>query len=106
MASLGALKRNMALTLFLIFGLLFGLLVVISMLLQWYMEDSFFPFYIQIIVIVAITILFVLFQWAVSPGIIRWSARLQYLKPGENPFFENTVKDLTPFDGVQAPPKN
>ncbi len=103
MASLGALKRNMALTLFLIFGLLFGLLVVISMLLQWYMDDSFFPFYVQIIVIVAITILFVLFQWAVSPGIIRWSARLQYLKPGENPFFENTVKDLTRKAGIPMP---
>lgn len=103
MASLGALKRSMALTLTLIFGLLFGLLVVISMLLQWYMEDSFFPFYIQIIFIVAITILFVLFQWAVSPGIIRWSAKLKYLKPGENPFFENTVKDLTRKAGIPMP---
>jgi len=103
MASLGALKRNMAITLILIFGLLFGLLVVISMLLQWYMEDSYFPFWIQIVVIVMLTVFFVLIQWAISPGIIKWSAKLHYLKPGENPFFENTVKDLTQKAGIPMP---
>ena len=44
MASLGALKRSMALTLILIFGLLFVLLIVVSTLLQWYMGDIGFPF--------------------------------------------------------------
>ncbi|MDO9537444.1 MAG: zinc metalloprotease HtpX [Thermoplasmata archaeon] len=103
MASLGALKRSMALTLILIFGLLFALLVVISTLVQWYMQDTFFPFWIQIVFIVMITILFVLIQWAISPGIIRWSSKLRYLKPGENPFFENTVKELCQKSGVPMP---
>jgi len=103
MASLGALKRSMALTLILIFGLLFALLVVISMLVQWYMESNFFPFWIQIVFIIGITVLFVLIQWAISPGIIRWSSRLKYLEPGENPFLESTVRELCDKTGVPMP---
>lgn len=103
MASLGALKRSMALTLILIFGMLFVLLVVVSTLLQWYMAGSFIPFWIQILVIVILTLLFVLLQWAISPSIIRWSSRLRYLNPGENPFLENTVKELCQKSGVPMP---
>jgi heat shock protein HtpX len=103
MASLGSLKRNMAVTLILIFGVLFGFLVIISIILQVAMEESFFPFYIQIAVIVAITVGFVLIQWAVSPGIIRWATKLKYLKPGENPFLENSVKELTQKAGIPMP---
>ena len=103
MASLGALKRSMALTLILIFGLLFGLIVLISTLVQIYMQNQFFPFWMQMVFIVFITLLFVLIQWAVSPGIIRWSSRLKYLQPGENPFFENTVKELCQKSGVPMP---
>jgi len=103
MATLGALKRSMALTMILIFGLLFALLVVISTLLQIYMQNRLFPFWIQIVMIVAITIVFVLIQWAVSPGVIRWSSRLQYLKSGENPFFEDTVRELCQKADVPMP---
>ncbi|MCK4265785.1 MAG: M48 family metalloprotease, partial [Thermoplasmata archaeon] len=103
MASLGALKRSMALTLILIFGLLFVLLIVVSTLLQWYMGDIGFPFWIQIAFIVFITVFFVLIQWAISPGIIRWSSKLHYLKPGENPFLESTVKELCQKSGVPMP---
>jgi heat shock protein HtpX len=103
MASLGALKRSMALTLILIFGLLFMLLVVVSTLIQWYMESAQIAFWIQIIFIVGITMLFILAQWAISPGIIRWSSNLRYLKPGENPFFESTVKELCEKAGVPMP---
>jgi heat shock protein HtpX len=103
MASLGALKRSMALTLILIFGLLFMLLVVVSTLIQWYMETAQIAFGIQILFIVGITMLFILAQWAISPGIIRWSTKLRYLKPGENPFFENTVKELCEKAGVPMP---
>jgi heat shock protein HtpX len=103
MASLGALKRSMALTLILIFGMLFTLLVVISTLVQWYMEDNLFPFWFQMVFIVLLTLGFVLLQWAISPGIIRWSSRLRYLRSGENPFFENTVRELCQKSGVPMP---
>lgn len=103
MATLGALKRSMAMTLIFIFGLLFALIVLISIIVQWYMQSQMFPFWIQLVFIVGITFLFVLIQWAASPGIIRWSSRLRYLQPGENPFFENTVKELCQKSGVPTP---
>lgn len=103
MASLGALKRSMALTLILIFGLLFALLAVISTLVQWYMEGALIPFWIQILFITGITVVFILIQWAISPGIIRWSSKLRYLSPGENPFLESTVSDLCQKSGVPMP---
>jgi heat shock protein HtpX len=103
MASLGALKRSMALTLILIFGMLFMLLAVIATLVQWYMADAFVPFWVQIIFITMMTIGFVLLQWAISPGIIRWSSKLRYLQPGENPFLETTVKELCQKSGVPMP---
>jgi len=103
MASLGALKRSMAITLILIFGLLFALLVGISVIIQYFMESALVPFYIQIFIIILITVGFILLQWAISPGIIKWSCRLQYLKPGENPFLEGTVKELTQAAGVPMP---
>jgi len=103
MASLGALKRSMALTLILIFGMLFALLVVIATLVQWYMAEAFVSFWIQILFIVLITIGFVLLQWAISPGIIRWSSKLRYLQPGENPFLEETVRELCQKSAVPMP---
>ncbi len=103
MASLGALKRSMALTLILIFGMLFMLLIVISTLVQWYMASALIPFWIQIIFIVMISIVFILIQWAISPGIIRWSSRLRYLQPGENPFLESTVRELCQKSDVPMP---
>jgi heat shock protein HtpX len=94
----------MALTLILIFGMLFMLLVVISTLIQWYMQDFFFNYWwIQIAFIVMITLVFVLIQWAISQGIIRWSSKLRYLKPGENPFLETTVRELCQKSGVPMP---
>ncbi len=103
MASLGALKRSMALTLILIFGMLFALLVVIATLVQWYMAEALISFWIQILFIVLITVGFVLLQWAISPGIIRWSSKLRYLQPGENPFLEETVRELCQKSAVPMP---
>jgi heat shock protein HtpX len=103
MASLGALKASMALTLILIFGLLFAFLVVASTLIQWYMEESLFPFWSQLVVVIALTVLFMLLQWAVSPAIIRSASKLRHLQPGENPFLEGTVKEICQAAEVPMP---
>jgi len=103
MASLGALKRSMALTLILIFGMLFALLVVVGILVQWYMEANAFPMWSVLLMMAMLAVVMVVIQWAVSPGIIRWSSKLRYLRPGENPFFENTVKELCQKSGVPIP---
>jgi heat shock protein HtpX len=39
--------------------------------------------------------LFILFQYLIGPTIIKATTKLHYLKPGENPWFENTVKEFT-----------
>ena len=47
--------------------------------------------------------LFILFQYAIGPSIVAATARLHYLKPGENPWLENTVKDLSQKSGLPMP---
>jgi heat shock protein HtpX len=47
--------------------------------------------------------LFILFQYAIGPVIVEWTTHLNYLKPGENPWLENTVKELADKAGVPMP---
>lgn len=47
--------------------------------------------------------LFILFQYVVGPSIVAASTRLHYLKPGENPWLESTVKELTDKSGLPMP---
>jgi heat shock protein HtpX len=47
--------------------------------------------------------LFILFQYAVGPAIVAATTRLHYLKPGENPWLESTVKALTDKTGLPMP---
>jgi heat shock protein HtpX len=47
--------------------------------------------------------LFILFQYAVGPIIVAATTRLQYLKPGDNPWLEATVKDLADKSGLPMP---
>src|SRR3989337_2225323 len=47
--------------------------------------------------------LFILFQYAVGPVIVAATTRLHYLKPGENPWLESTVKELADKTGLPMP---
>jgi heat shock protein HtpX len=47
--------------------------------------------------------LFILFQYAVGPSIVAATARLHYLQPGENPWLQNTVKELADKSGLPMP---
>jgi len=49
------------------------------------------------------TILFILFEYLIGPAIVRSSTRLKYLKPGENPWLESTVKELGDKSGIPIP---
>jgi heat shock protein HtpX len=49
------------------------------------------------------TALFILFQFLVGPAIVAATARLHYLKPGENPWLESTVKELADKSGLPMP---
>jgi heat shock protein HtpX len=47
--------------------------------------------------------LFVLLQYLIGPTIVASTTRLHYLKPGENPWFESTVKELSDKSGLPMP---
>jgi heat shock protein HtpX len=49
------------------------------------------------------TALFVLFEYAIGPVIVSATTHLQYLKPGENPWLENTVRELVAKAGIPMP---
>jgi heat shock protein HtpX len=49
------------------------------------------------------TVLFILLQYLIGPAVVRASTHLQYLKPGENPWLESTVKELTDKSGIPMP---
>lgn len=79
-------------TMILLFGVLFALISVII-----------FYFNLSMYFAVPLVVLFVIFQWLLSPTIVSASARLRYLKRGENPFLENMVQDLAAKSGVPLP---
>ncbi len=49
------------------------------------------------------TMIFILIQYMVGPAIVRFSTKLRYLKPGEHPWLETTVNDLTQKSGIPPP---
>jgi len=49
------------------------------------------------------TILFILIQYWIGPAIVRASTRLRYLRSGDHPWLESTVKDLAQKSGIPPP---
>ena len=96
MANLSQLKFAMATSIFLsafIFGLLIFAIVYFLQL------DAF----TGLLIAVGGSALFILFQYAVGPAIVVATTHLNYLKPGENPWLEKTVKELTEKTGLPMP---
>ena len=56
-----------------------------------------------LLIIVALPLLFVLFQYVIGPSIVKLSTHLRYLKPGENPWLESTVKELAGKSKIPMP---
>lgn len=50
-----------------------------------------------------LALIFLGIQFLISPSIVAWSTRLQYLQPGQYPWLENTVKELAGQSGVTMP---
>lgn len=50
-----------------------------------------------------LALIFLGIQFLISPSIVAWSSRLQYLRPGQYPWLENTVKELAGASGVAVP---
>ncbi|MDH5438541.1 MAG: M48 family metalloprotease [Candidatus Bathyarchaeota archaeon] len=97
MARLGQLKVSMTIAILLVTiifsAFLLGLLILFRL-----------PLIISIPFTLFAVMIYILLQYLIGPAMVRWSTRLRYLKPGEHPWLETTVKDLAEKGGI-SPPK-
>lgn len=96
MASLSQLKFAMATSIFLS-AFIFGLLVFV---IVYFLQLDVFS---GLLVALGGSAIFILFQYAIGPSIVAATTHLQYLKPGENPWLESTVKQLADKSGLPMP---
>jgi heat shock protein HtpX len=92
MARLGQLKIAMGTSIFIVAFVFAVFLAAIMFIIQ-----------LSFIYALVGTVLFVLLQYLIGPAIVAASTRLRYLKPGENPWLETTVKDLADKSTIKMP---
>ncbi len=92
MGRLVELKLTMSLSIFLV-AFIFALFLAAIMFIL-----NFHPIYAIIG-----TMIFILLQFLIGPAIVRSSTRLRYLKPGENPWLESTVRELAEKSRIPMP---
>ncbi|HVP27132.1 MAG TPA: zinc metalloprotease HtpX [Candidatus Bathyarchaeia archaeon] len=92
MARLAQLKLAMGSSIFLV-GFIFAI----------FLSAIMFIIGLNLIYSIILTVLFILFQYLIGPSIVKWSTHLQYLKTGENPWLESTVKGLADKSGIPMP---
>jgi len=81
---------------------IFGLFLLgIIALLQYYVFG--FDLVTGLLLVLGGIAVFILFQYLLGPAIVAATSRLHYLKPGENPWLESTVKELAEKSGVSMP---
>jgi heat shock protein HtpX len=93
MGSLSALRRGSDLTILLVFGILTLLLLAILGIVDVVVSgiDPLLGF----LAVVALTVLFLIIQWAISPAIVRWAAKARTeVTPQTNPWLYTTVQEL------------
>ena len=101
MAKLSDLKWAMGTSIF-VASFIFGIfLLAVIFILQYYVVG--FDLLTGLLLALGGTLLFILFEYAIGPSIVSLTTKLQYLKPGENPWLENTVKELAAKSGVPMP---
>jgi len=101
LAGLGQLRVAMGTSIFLVAFIFATFLAAILFVVELYVIQLNLIY--SIALIVALPIIFIIFQYLIGPAIVRMSTRLQYLKPGENPWLESTVKDLADKSGIPMP---
>jgi heat shock protein HtpX len=79
-----------------------GFIVVVSFFFSYATDLQLDPVSMLIGAFV-LALLFMLIQFAISPSIVRWSTKLRYLQPGENPWLEGAVSKLAQQAGVKMP---
>ena len=92
MARLAQLKLSMTVSVLLASIIFTAFLAVVIYLLQ-----------LPPIFAVIGAIIFILLQYLIGPAIVRSSTKLRYLRSGEHPWLESTVKELATKSGIPTP---
>ncbi len=101
MARLSDLKWAMGTSIFATAFIFGAFLIGVIFIIQYYFIG--FDLITGLILALGGTALFILFEYAIGPVIVSATTHLQYVKPGENPWLENTVKELAAKSGVRMP---
>lgn len=101
MPGLAGLKFAMGAGIFITLFIFAAFLALVLFIIQVFVAPL--TLSLDLVLIVALPLLFVLFQYAIGPSIVKFSTHLQYLKPGENPWLESTVKELADKSKVPMP---
>jgi len=102
MASLAQLKTTMLVTILLTLVIFVGFLGAVSVLYSAAAGMNLSPLG-TLLGSFVLALIFLGIQFLISPSIVAWSTRLQYLQPGQYPWLENTVKELAGASGVAMP---
>jgi heat shock protein HtpX len=98
--SLGVLRRSSGVTIFLVFAALAFLLLLVLVIVDFFVSVFPWGFYL----VLGLALLFLLLQWAISPAIVRWAARIRgEVTPQSNPWLYRTVQELASGAGVPMP---
>jgi len=97
LAGLSQLKFAMATSIFLS-AFIFGLFVFAII---FFLQPN--DLFLGLIIALVGSALFILFQYAIGPVMVAASTHLHYLKPGENPWLEKTVKEIADKSGLPMP---
>jgi len=84
----GAMFSSVLLT-FIVFSVFLGILAAV--------------FNISPVLAVLATLLFMIIQYVIGPTMVEYSTGLRYLRAGENPWLEGTVRDLASRAGIPMP---
>jgi len=102
MASLAQLRTTMLVTILLTLVIFVGFLGAVSVLYTAAAGMNLSPLD-TLLGSFVLALIFLGIQFLISPSIVAWSTRLQYLQPGQYPWLENTVKELAGASGVAVP---
>jgi heat shock protein HtpX len=101
MATLSDLKWAMGTSIFVAAFIFGAFLIGVIFLVQYYFIG--FDLITGLLLALGGTALFILFEYAIGPVIVKATTHLHYLNPGENPWLESTVKELAAKSGVPMP---
>lgn len=102
MARLAQLKLAMSTSIILI-AIVFALFLATIIAVFNAIAHIGLPLIYELALILMLTGIFILFQYLIGPVIVRISTCLRYLKKGENPWLESTVKELAQKSELPIP---